>query len=273
MDFKHNGVTYHLHLWGNSQNPPILLLHGFTGSGLTWQDIAQRFASSYYVCAPDLLGHGKTSVPSDPSRYTFAQLRDDLCQLAKAVFGARPFHLLGYSMGGRIALDFALAHTNLLKTLILESASDGIADDQEREARRQSDDALAERIIARGIAAFVAEWEALPLWHTQSKLPDNIRQQQRDQRLQNNPIGLANSLRGHGTGVQTSHRNRLHQLRLPVLLLSGAQDTKFVAIAESMCQHMPHARHVVLLDVGHAAHLENPEAFSNTVLEFLKEWH
>lgn len=272
MQIPLSDVTYYVHTWGDKTHTPLFLLHGFTGSGKTWSTVAETLASEYYIAAPDLLGHGMSSSPKEPSRYTFQHIRQDLSDLADVIFAAQPFHLLGYSMGGRIALDFALTHQSRLRSLILESASDGILDDNEREARRKSDNALAESILSQGIKSFIDSWEALPLWHTQASLSATTRQQQREQRLQNNPIGLANSLRGHGTGAQPSYRPLLAQLDLPVLLLSGALDTKFVAAAEAMRVHIRKARHVSIPDVGHNVHLENPVGFSKTILEFLQEW-
>jgi 2-succinyl-6-hydroxy-2,4-cyclohexadiene-1-carboxylate synthase len=182
---------------------------------------------------------------------------------------SQPAHLLGYSMGGRLALYLAVHYPHRFRSLILESASPGLKTEAEREARRQRDNALSKRIERDGITAFVDFWESLPLWASQSKLPPETRARLRQQRLQNNPAGLANSLRGMGTGVQPSLWQKLPEVPLPVLLLTGALDRKFVGIAQEMAPLFPQAQHVTIPDAGHTIHLERPETFLQTAVSFL----
>ncbi len=248
---------------------PLVLLHGFTGSAANWTTHRAVFEKHFLTVAIDLLGHGASDAPNDAERYTMAHCIDDL-RVCFDVLHLEHVHLLGYSMGGRAALHFAYKYPDRVNTLILESASPGIADATERAARLASDAALAERLEREGLAAFVAYWEQLPLFATQARLPQAARDALRAQRLQNKPRGLANSLRGLGTGAQESLWEHLPQIHARTLLITGALDVKFTNSARRMSQAMPNARHVVVADAGHAAHLERPLDFNESVMGILE---
>lgn len=261
-----NGLNYHYEVSGSG--PLLVLLHGFTGSLANWQPHAEAFAAQYQVLTVDLPGHGRTDAPEAPARYAMPQVAADVMALAAQV-GQMPAHLLGYSMGGRLALYMAVQNPAQVRSLVLESASPGLADAAAREARIQQDEALAARIERKGVEAFVDYWEQIPLFASQQRLSVEIRQRLRQQRLKNNPRGLANSLRGMGTGVQPSLWQQPGGLVMPVLLMAGALDTKFAGIGQQMYDLMPDARLEVVPDAGHTLHLEAPEWFQAQVLEFL----
>ena len=160
-------------------------------------------------------------------------------------------------MGGRLALYLALRYPGRLRSLILESASPGLADDTERTQRHRRDQALAHRIQAEGIGWFVDYWERLPLWASQAKLSAEILAAQRQQRLGNSALGLANSLRGLGTGAQPNLWPHLPALQLPALLLAGTADDKFRGVNQAMAARLPDARLRLIPSAGHNTHLEN----------------
>jgi 2-succinyl-6-hydroxy-2,4-cyclohexadiene-1-carboxylate synthase len=246
-----------------------LFLHGFTGSGANWTNfLAQGHFDSSYILTPDLPGHG-ANLPTDPAAYTIESTSSALIALLDSEANA-PVHLYGYSMGGRLALYLALNYPDRFSSLTLESASPGLKTEEERAARRASDEALADRIEQNGIAAFVEEWERLPLWESQQKtLTEEQRIALHEQRLQNDPHGLANSLRGMGTGAQPSLWDRLYELKLPLLLITGAQDLKFSAIAHEIQFELLHAERKVIPNAGHAVHLEQPEAVLQAWRQFV----
>ncbi|HFQ93930.1 MAG TPA: 2-succinyl-6-hydroxy-2,4-cyclohexadiene-1-carboxylate synthase [Anaerolineae bacterium] len=260
------GCRYFVTTQGNGR--PLLLLHGFTGSSQNWQAITPALSSRYRVAAVDLLGHGRTDSPPDPARYQMAEAASDLIAILDEL-GAAQVDLLGYSMGGRLALYTTVHHPRRINRLILESASPGLKTEQERRERRQRDNALADRIEREGIEAFVNFWEGLPLWDSQKGLAAAARQNLRKQRLQNNPVGLANSLRGMGTGIQPSLWEQLGNLKMPVHLIAGALDDKFAEINRQMVRQIPTARLEIAPDAGHTVHLERPLLFQGKVLEFL----
>lgn len=266
---KHLTLNYaRYHITRAGDGPPLVLLHGFTGSAQSWQSHVPTLSKHFSLIAPDFLGHGKSDAPSDPARYNIENTTADLLALFDQLEISRT-HLLGYSMGGRVALHFALTHPERVERLVLESSSPGLADPHERAQRVANDAALADTIERDGIAAFVAYWTNLPLFATQKKLPESIGAALYQQRLASSAQGLANSLRGLGTGVQPSLWEQLHQLNLPTLLITGALDQKFTRIAKSMSQSIPDARHTIIPDAGHTIHLEQAELFDELVIQFL----
>lgn len=262
------GVSYYIQIWNDDAKRTLILLHGFTGSTATWQKIVEQLPSSIRVIAVDLLGHGQTACPLDAYRYTMEEQLYDLEEIVKKL-QLHSFVLLGYSMGGRVALSYAVKFPHRVQTLLLESASPGLATAQECETRRQADDALANRIEQCGIEWFVNKWEEIPLFTSQKKLPIVMKQAIRQERLAQNAIGLANSLRGIGTGVQPSLWNELEYVTMPVVLITGELDEKFCCIAEQMCRSLPNVQHITVQQVGHAIHVENPTQFATIVKEQL----
>jgi len=247
------------------RSAPLLFLHGFTGSKTNWLPFMAQFPGQHCL-AIDLLGHGETESPADPARYAIEEAAADLDAFC-AQLGVQNLDVCGYSLGGRLALYFALAYPQRVRRLILESASPGLASEAERLARRQSDAALAERIERDGLPAFVDYWEQIPLFASQTGLPAEIRQRLRAQRLQNNPTGLANSLRGMGTGAQPSLWPRLAELKMPVSLLAGELDLKFSAINRQMADLIAGCRLEIVPNAGHTVHLEQMQMFCDLVAQ------
>jgi 2-succinyl-6-hydroxy-2,4-cyclohexadiene-1-carboxylate synthase len=229
----------------------IVLLHGFTQTGRSWEPTIAALGERYRALAPDLRGHGAAAAarPVD-----FASVREDVLALAPERFA-----LAGYSMGGRIALSIALAAPGRISRLTLVGASPGLAEQGERHARRAADDALADRIEAEGIEAFAARWSALPLFAGQ---PAAVAAAAHAMRRSQSPAGLAAALRGLGTGAMEPLWERLEELAIPVTLVAGERDAKFRAIAERMASALPDAALRVVSGVGHAVQLEAPEALA-----------
>ena len=261
-----NGLTLHADRSGHG--PALLLLHGFTGSSATWDSLRPALEPHFSVIAVDLPGHGRSGAPADDTRYALHHLADDLAALLDAV-GVDRAAVLGYSMGGRAALHFAIAHPERVSALILESATPGIESAHDRGARIDSDFALADMIERDGVESFVHFWERLPIWSSQAALPGDVRQTVHERRLANGPTGLANSLRGAGAGARPSVARQLESLPMPTLLMAGALDPKFVELARVMHEFIPDARTEIVSGAGHTVHLERPTEFIAIVNEFL----
>lgn len=265
-----NGVRYNVHIEGNGQ--PVVLLHGFTGSAMNWEPFFALFKDQFKVIAIDLLGHGKTESPRDASRYTMEETVEDLAELFSRLRIEKAI-LLGYSMGGRVALSFASTYPEQVEAMILESSSPGLQQEEERQQRRKNDAALAQFIEDQGIESFVQRWEDISLFESQKSLPENRKHEIRKQRLTNSSIGLANSLRGMGTGSQPSWWDELHNLDFPILLLVGDKDLKFCKIAEKMHETLPQSKKIKINDAGHTIHVEQPQIFGKIVLDFVVDLH
>jgi 2-succinyl-6-hydroxy-2,4-cyclohexadiene-1-carboxylate synthase len=227
----------------------IVLLHGFTQTGRSWEPTIAALGERYRALMPDIRGHGSAA---DVRPVDIASVHADLLDLMPP-----RSQLVGYSMGGRIALSLALAAPDRVARLTLIGASPGIADPEERRARRAADEALAERIEREGIEAFAAHWSALPLFADQ---PPAVAQAAHAMRHGQSPAGLAAALRGLGTGAMEPLWDGIPQLAIPVTLIAGERDTKFRAIAERMAGALPDATLHVVPGAGHAVQLEAPEA-------------
>jgi len=261
-----DGLRLHVRVQGNG--PPLLLLHGFTGSIEAWgREVLQGLALAYQVIGVDLLGHGESDASSEPGRYRMEEMLQDLSQVMDAL-AVEEARWLGYSMGGRIALAAAASRPARVSALVLESASPGLTSDNERRARRRADEALAEGILRGGMEAFVDHWMGLPLFATQGKLSPKAREENRARRLKNRPEALAACLRGLGTGAQPSFWDALPTLDVPTLLLAGEEDPKFTETARSMAGLLPRAELRLIPRAGHTIHLENPFAWLAAVRTF-----
>jgi 2-succinyl-6-hydroxy-2,4-cyclohexadiene-1-carboxylate synthase len=178
--------------------------------------------------------------------------------------GGEAFTLAGYSMGGRIALHVALALRDRVERLVLVGASPGLADQEERTARRRADERLADEIERLSIEEAAERWESAAA-HVLAGQPPDVREAARRDRLRNTPTGLARALRGLGTGALPSLWERLGELPMPVELVVGERDQKFRAIAEEMAAAIPDAEVVVAPGLGHAVHLEAPDAVAEVI--------
>jgi 2-succinyl-6-hydroxy-2,4-cyclohexadiene-1-carboxylate synthase len=245
-----------------------MLLHGFTGSGWSMNEVSLALARDFEVITPDLPGHGRSIAADDGSVYAFEDCLDRLAATLEKAGHARA-HWIGYSLGARLALAFAVRFPERVASLLLIGARAGLESVSERAGRRRADEALADRIETDGIEAFVDEWLAQPLFVSQQRLGREFVAAQRRQRLDNDARSLAASLRGMGPGVQPALFADLPLLDVPVLLVAGTLDHAFVAHARDLERRLPDAEVREIADAGHAVHLEQPAAFIEAAREFL----
>ena len=252
-----DGVTLHARIDG--QGPPVVLLHGFTGSGRSLAGLARGLRDAYTTIRIDLVGHGLSAAPAEGAAYRMPRCVEQLAAAMDAL-GVSDAHLLGYSMGGRTALALCADRPERVRSALLIGASAGIEDAAERAARVRADEELADRIERDGVPAFVDAWMAQPLFATQRRLDPAARDEARDERLANRPAALAASLRGMGSGAQPPLHARLAEIARPVRLVVGELDEKFRRIAADLAGRLPDARVEVVSGAGHAVHVEDPEA-------------
>ena len=275
LDFEHAGVRYHVRRWGVPGEIPIVLVHGFMQTGATWESVAPRLAQDHCLYAIDLVGHGKSSIPADPATYTIPAQSDAIAALIEQVvlpqaaegaqaagrIPSKRAHVLGYSMGGRIAIDVVLRHGELVYTLILESAGLGPADETQRAEYAARAEDWAWRLREESMEDFVNYWEELPLFATQQRLPEETQAAIRAERMANDTEAMALSVENAGQHTMPLADETMDALGLcwaPVFYIAGTRDEKYLEIAERFVKEGLDAKAVM---GGHDLHLEVPGMF------------
>lgn len=237
---------------------PLVLVHGFSQSAAAWWPLVRPLESSFRLVAVDAPGHGGS-----------AAVAADLPSGADLMAAAAPERAawVGYSMGGRYALHVALRHPQAVTRLVLVSATAGIDDAEERARRRESDAALADRVASDGVASFLEWWISQPLFSTLR--PQAARLEERVAAA--SAEGLASSLRLAGTGSQEPLWEAAGSLSMPVLVVAGELDLKYVGLGRRLVESIgSNAELRVIAGAGHACHLEKPADFLATVTDFLR---
>ncbi|MBV6623818.1 MAG: 2-succinyl-6-hydroxy-2,4-cyclohexadiene-1-carboxylate synthase [Rivularia sp. (in: Bacteria)] len=253
---------------GKPDKPLILFLHGFMGNIHEFDEAISLLTDEFYCLNIDLPGHGKTNILDDDC-YKMPQIADALINLLDELQIERCF-LVGYSMGGRLALYLTLKFPQRFHKIILESASPGLASDKERLERVKRDEQIA-RKLARSIQRDDFR-KFLDNWYNQ-QIFGNIKnhphfEQMIENRLQNNPVKLAKSLRLMGTGIQPSLWDKLKENKIPILLLVGENDKKFVEINRKMIA-VNHLCELQIVDnAAHNIHLEQTSVYVRNIQDF-----
>lgn len=240
---------------------PLVLLHGFLGRGADWDAVRQSLPAEWDIRAPDLPGHGAAL----DATATMDAAADSLRLDPEVGRVDQPVDVVGYSMGGRLALHIAAIRPELVRRVVVVSGSPGLRTWAERVARRALDAQRAAAIRA-DFPAFVDAWYRMPLWHS---LPDALRQSlTADRTLHNDPDGLAASLGGMGTGAQPSHWGALAGISAQVWAVAGALDPKFVGLAHQMAE-ADGVEAVTVPDAGHFLPAEAPDALAALLTDLL----
>lgn len=235
----------------------LVLLHGFGGTRRTWDGLLEQLPPGHYRSfALDLPGHGELAVATGP--ITFEDSVTSVLERSPS-----RFVLCGYSLGGRIALQVALAVPAHVRRLVLVSSTAGIEDPVERARRRAADELLAEGLEQGSFDEFVERWRSQPLFVDD---PLEVRERAREDQLRNRPEGLAASLRGVGAGRMEPLWGRLAELTMSVLVLVGERDAKYRRLGERMAALLPDGR-LEVLPGGHALALESPAAVVGALME------
>jgi 2-succinyl-6-hydroxy-2,4-cyclohexadiene-1-carboxylate synthase len=251
---------------GDPDRPAILFLHGFMGSGADWADTISALDERFCCVAPDLPGHGR-SLGLTPEDYTIEGAARTLLDLLDDLEIERPA-VVGYSMGGRLALYLALRHPERCAGLFLESASPGIDDAAEREARREADERRASVLESGDFGDFLVDWYRQPLFASLSR-HEGLVEAMIGARLHNDPGELARSLRGMGVGSQPSLWEELAGLGVPALAVAGNLDGKFVHVSRRMAALSPNVCAAVVPGAGHNVRAEVSGAYLALLKRFL----
>lgn len=259
--------TFHHSAPLDASTQPILALHGFTGGGRDFRQLAEeeQLRGQLTWIAPDLPGHGDTGV-LERERFSLEAMADTLHRFI-VLHKIKP-HLLGYSMGGRLALCLATTETPL-STLSVIGAHPGIEDASERHERADADKALAEHIRHIGVAAFADQWESHPLIKSQARIPAPFLEKLRANRRKQSAEGLALSLEESGTGAMSPLWAALAALKTPLFYAVGEEDVKFKELSRRLAKTHFGTNVAIIPQTGHCSHLESPSKFTTPFLEHI----
>ena len=250
---------------GTPTNPTVIFLHGFMGDHRDWDAVSSTLGHDFECVAVDLPGHGQSL--GDDNGYDFAAAATAIIDVADEI-GADSFSLVGYSLGGRLALYFASMFAMRIDALILESASPGLRTEAEREARCKHDEALACHLKSQPLEQFIDAWYAQPMFTTMQRHTDRFATLC-ERRREQDAAALAENLVAMGTGAQPPVWDDLPGHHIPTLLIVGEHDAKFRGIADEMAELSAAMTIETIPDCGHNVHFENPDRYTAALLEFL----
>jgi 2-succinyl-6-hydroxy-2,4-cyclohexadiene-1-carboxylate synthase len=253
-------------LFGSPENPDVLCLHGFMGSAADWQEVATAIGDRAFCVALDLPGHG-ASLGLAPEVYTMEGTARAVIRTLDDFEARRPV-IVGYSMGGRLALYLALRHPGRCAGLFLESASPGLESVEEQAARRDADEEKAKRLESGDFENFLRDWYRQPLFAPLAR-EEGLLRRTIEARRRNEPSELARSLRGMGAGSQPSLWQELEGLAVPALAVAGELDGKYAGISSRMASISPKVESVVIPGAGHNLHDEAPAEYAALLGRFL----
>ncbi|PEN15306.1 2-succinyl-6-hydroxy-2,4-cyclohexadiene-1-carboxylate synthase [Longibacter salinarum] len=249
---------------GCTEKPVVCFLHGFMGDSSDWDEITDALSDDAHCIRVDLPGHGQsTGLPSyvysmEGATQSLADVLDDA--------GIQDCHLVGYSMGGRVALYFAMNHPERVRSLVLESASPGLTSSADRDARLAVDKERSAR-IQNDLSGFLKEWYRMPLFKSLARY--DLVESMITKRAKNDPDDLARALIGMSVGGQPSLWERLKEMDIPTLACTGALDDKYVKTTRYMAVGSRRMETVIVPDAGHNVHAERPQAFLSHLVYFL----
>jgi 2-succinyl-6-hydroxy-2,4-cyclohexadiene-1-carboxylate synthase len=261
-----DGKGVRLNYFVAGEGTPVTLLHGFTQSGRSWNELISKMPEGWMWIVPDLRGHGATQTLNG-APCSMDSCTADLEMLWDQI-GVERTHLAGYSMGGRLALHVAARRPQRILSLLTIGAHAGL-DPDGREGRRLGDEALAERIEKGGVEAFVDYWGSLPMFAGIERRGPSFVAQVHAGRLENQAAGLACSLRGMGAGAMEPVWDDLANVTFPCTFVAGQNDHGYVASARRLAATVPHGRVEVVLHAGHSVHQERPDAFARVLFNHL----
>ncbi|MBP1693448.1 MAG: 2-succinyl-6-hydroxy-2,4-cyclohexadiene-1-carboxylate synthase [Chloroflexi bacterium] len=252
---------------GSKEHPVLVFLHGFLGNGAEWEFLQKDFEKNYYCIFPDLPGHGANLGILPDRALTFGWMAHGLARTLEQL-EISSVHLVGYSLGGRLALYFATAYPGRVISLTLESASPGLAGKLERRERRQLDAQRALEIRNLGLAAFLDSWYQMPLFASLRRQPERLAGM-KARRLANDPQEIARVVSELSPGCQPSLWGKLTNIQTAVLLLAGSFDEKYLALVRLMADRLPASKVSMAPKAGHNIHLEAPEWYIQELQDFL----
>jgi 2-succinyl-6-hydroxy-2,4-cyclohexadiene-1-carboxylate synthase len=249
---------------------PLVCLHGFMGSSRDWEFLAGELPGRA-IWGVDLPGHG-ASIGLSGSAYSVRGAAA-LVSASLRRMGSVDYDLLGYSMGGRVALALAISRPTEVHSLLLESAGLGLQGDDDRHRRARLDDDRAAALRSGPLKPFLDAWYELPVFSSLSPL---MREERIAHASRNDRDELARAVAGMSPGRQEPMLDDLPDLDVPVTYVSGALDRPYVATGDLVAERAPRVEHVTVEGAGHTVHLERSGEFLDIIRSHLTRadsWH
>ena len=243
-----DGVNIHYEVHGSG--PPLILTHGYSSTSAMWQGQIAALSRHYKLLLWDMRGHGQSDYPESPAAYSEALTVADIAALLDAA-GAEKAIVGGLSLGGYMSLAFYRSHPERVRALLIIDTGPGFRKDDARNAWNKRAHETAERFDREGLAVLKQmSAERASVTHRDA-------------------AGLARAARGMLTQRDASVMETLPAIKVPSLVVVGANDTPFLAASDYMAAKIPGAEKVVIPGAGHAANIDQPKAFNDAVLSFL----
>lgn len=273
MIIRYESVDFYVTASGPSHSRfCVILLHGFSGSGAVFDSVVKSLTDSDIRCITiDLIGHGNSQKSTDKSNYSMSFQVEALDHVIKSLSLHRPW-VLGYSLGSRIAMNYASQFYNNLHGLILESASPGIQHPDERSVRFTNDQMLAEK-IRTDYNSFLSRWNRLPLFRSPDDVDVTIYTRFRDIQRSQNPECMALCMECLSPGIAPFVSDHaLNSLQLPIETITGNLDSKYTNFWQSKTSDIPTLVHTIIDHAGHRVHMDNPTQYSELIKSILSKY-
>jgi 2-succinyl-6-hydroxy-2,4-cyclohexadiene-1-carboxylate synthase len=269
MHFFSGGIKYHctLHISDKSY-PHLLLLHGFMGSEKAFNHLIEPLKKFCNPITIDLAGHGETVTPRDVRLF---KAENQVAQIQSILnrFSFENLFAYGYSMGGRLLFHLITSHPELFQGAMFESTHCGLSTKEEKLLRVQSDKKRAESIL-KNFSQFIDEWLELPLFKSTSA---NQKKAYSELMKQQDPDLIALSLEGFGAGIMPPVCEKLQNLNLPLYLVAGQFDVKYVDIMTKIMNSSKNSSLSIVENAGHRVHIDQPNELINIIQSFIKNHH
>lgn len=272
MKIKTGKITFQLLVQKKKDKSqiPVVFLHGFGGSAADWNFITKKLNEKFFTIAVDLIGHGKTSAPANPKYYSARAITRQLNNIFNQL-KLNKVILIGYSLGGRVALSYAVNYPHKISALVLESTSPGIHNPVERIQRLTADKTLSSKIKKSNLGDFFENWYNQQIFDSLKKNSVVDLKKLLRRKLKNSPVGLKNILSEFSPGKIPDYWNEFYHFTFPVLLINGSLDKKYNIINKKAVKLLKHGSHKIIKGAGHNTHLEKPADFINLVNRFLEK--
>lgn len=244
-----SGVNIYYEVHGSG--PPLLLTHGYSATSAMWQGQVEALSKDHQLILWDMRGHGASDYPDDPNAYSEASTVGDMAALLDAVDAERAI-VGGLSLGGYMSLAFYRAHPERVRALLIIDTGPGFRNDEARSAWNKRAYETAERLDSDGLSILGSA------------------SRERSSARHRDATGLAHAARGMLTQRDARVIELLPEIKVRSLIVVGADDTPFLAASDYMAAKIPGAEKIVIPSAGHAVNIDQPQAFLDGVLAFLK---